>query len=99
MARDAYNGVVLWQVMFPDWHPIYIRDKETPVQIQRRLAAVGDVVYCTPGYSAPITALRCGHRHGDQEPTRAPQRLWSSCMTGASCTSSRATSPTSRTAR
>ncbi|MCX5772952.1 MAG: PQQ-binding-like beta-propeller repeat protein, partial [Candidatus Hydrogenedentes bacterium] len=57
MARDAYNGVVLWRVMFPDWHPILIRDKETPVQIQRRLAAVGDVVYCTPGYSAPITAF------------------------------------------
>ena len=25
------------------------------MQIQRRLAAVGDVVYCTPGYAAPIT--------------------------------------------
>ena len=55
VARDAYNGVVLWRVMFSDWHPIYIRNKEMPVQIQRRLAAVGNVVYCTPGYSAPIT--------------------------------------------
>jgi outer membrane protein assembly factor BamB len=55
VARDAYNGVVLWKVSFSDWHPIYIRNKEMPVQIQRRLAAVGDVVYCTPGYSAPIT--------------------------------------------
>jgi hypothetical protein len=57
VARDAYNGVVLWQVAFADWHPIYIRDKETPVQIQRRLAAVGDVVYCTPGYTGPITVF------------------------------------------
>ena len=57
VARDAYNGVVLWRVMFSDWHPIYIRNKEMPVQIQRRLAAVGDVVYCTPGYSAPITVF------------------------------------------
>ena len=55
VARDAYNGVVLWRVPFADWHPIYIRNKEMPVQLQRRLAAVGDVVYCTPGYSAPIT--------------------------------------------
>jgi len=55
VARDAYNGVILWRVMFADWHPIYIRDKETPVQIQRRAAAVDDVVYCTPGYTAPIT--------------------------------------------
>lgn len=57
VARDAFNGVVLWKVMFSDWHPIYIRNKEMPVQIQRRLAAVGDVVYCTPGYSAPITCF------------------------------------------
>jgi outer membrane protein assembly factor BamB len=55
VARDAYNGIVLWRVMFPDWHPIYIRDKETPVQIQRRVAVVGDTVFCTPGYAAPIT--------------------------------------------
>jgi len=57
VARDAYNGVVLWRVMFSDWHPIYIRNKEMPVQIQRRLAAVGDIVYCTPGYTAPITVF------------------------------------------
>jgi len=57
VARDAYNGVILWRVMFSDWHPIYIRNKEMPVQIQRRLAAVGDVVYCTPGYTAPITVF------------------------------------------
>jgi len=57
VARDAYNGVILWRVMFADWHPIYIRNKEMPVQIQRRVAAVGDVVYCTPGYTAPITVF------------------------------------------
>ncbi len=55
VARDAYNGIVLWRVMFPDWHPIHTRDKEMPVQIQRRLAVVGDSVFCTPGYSAPVT--------------------------------------------
>ena len=57
VARDAYNGIVLWRVMFTDWHPIYIRNKEMPVQLQRRVAAIGDVVYCTPGYSSPITAF------------------------------------------
>jgi outer membrane protein assembly factor BamB len=57
VVRDAFNGIVLWEVAFPDWHPIYTRDKETPVQIQRRLVAVGDTVYCTPGYKAPITAF------------------------------------------
>ena len=57
VARDAYNGVILWRVMFADWHPTYIRNKEMPVQIQRRVVAVGDVVYCTPGYTAPITVF------------------------------------------
>jgi len=57
VARDAFNGIVLWQRPFPDWHPVNIRTKQTPVQLQRRLAAIGDVVYCTPGYSAPVTAL------------------------------------------
>jgi len=57
VARDAFNGIVLWQLPFPDWHPVNIRTKQTPVQLQRRLAAIGDVVYCTPGYSAPVTAF------------------------------------------
>jgi len=57
VARDAFNGMVLWQRRFPDWHPINIPTKNTPVQLQRRLAAIGEVVYCTPGYNAPITAL------------------------------------------
>ena len=56
VSRDAYNGVVLWKVMFKDWHPIIIRMKNTPVQLQRRLVAVNDTVYCTPGYTEPITA-------------------------------------------
>lgn len=57
VARDAFNGIVLWRQPFPDWHPVNIRTKQTPVQLQRRLAVIGDVVYCTPGYSAPVTAM------------------------------------------
>jgi len=57
VARDAFNGVVLWQRPFPDWQPVNIYIKFTPAQLQRRLAAVGEVVYCTPGFSAPVTAL------------------------------------------
>jgi len=60
VARDAFNGIVLWQRPFPDWHPVNIHTKDTPVQLQRRLAAIGDVVYCTPGYSAPVTAFDAG---------------------------------------
>ncbi|HUV66784.1 MAG TPA: PQQ-binding-like beta-propeller repeat protein [Sedimentisphaerales bacterium] len=57
VARDAFNGIVLWQRPFPDWHPVNIRTKLTPVQLQRRLAAIGDTIYCTPGFYAPVTAL------------------------------------------
>jgi outer membrane protein assembly factor BamB len=57
VARDAFNGIVLWQRPFPDWQPVNIYTKFTPAQLQRRLVAAGEVVYCTPGLSAPVTAL------------------------------------------
>jgi len=57
VARDAFNGTLLWQRSFPDWQPVNIYTKFTPAQIQRRLVALRDTVYCTPGLSAPITAL------------------------------------------
>ena len=57
VARDAFNGIVLWQRRFPDWHPINLYIKHLTAQIMRRVAAIGDTVYCTPGYSAPITAF------------------------------------------
>ena len=44
-----------WRVIFSNWHPFSISTTEMPVQIQRSVAAVGAVVYCTPGYAAPIT--------------------------------------------
>ena len=57
VARDAFNGIVLWQRRFPDWQPVNIYTKFTPAQLQRRLVAVGDTVYCTPGLSAAVTAM------------------------------------------
>jgi len=57
VARDAFNGIVLWQRRFPDWHPINLYIKHLTAQIMRRLVVIGDTVYCTPGYSAPITAF------------------------------------------
>ncbi|RMF91817.1 MAG: methyltransferase domain-containing protein [Planctomycetota bacterium] len=55
VARDGFNGIVLWKKRLPDWQPVNIRTKHMPVQIQRRLVAVGDRLYCTPGYDAPIS--------------------------------------------
>ena len=45
------------QQCYNDWHPVNIYIKFTPAQLQRRLAAIGDTVYCTPGLSAPVTTL------------------------------------------
>ena len=56
ICRDAFSGIELWRISFPDWHSTLIYDKNMPVQLQRRCAAIGDTVYCTPGYFAPITA-------------------------------------------
>ena len=57
VARDAFNGIVLWQRRFPDWHPMNLYIKHLTAQIMRRVAVIGDTVYCTPGYSAPITVF------------------------------------------
>jgi outer membrane protein assembly factor BamB len=57
ICRDAFSGIELWRVPFPDWHSTLIYDKDMPVQLQRRCAAIGDTVYCTPGYFAPVTAF------------------------------------------
>jgi outer membrane protein assembly factor BamB len=57
IARDAFNGIVLWRHNFPDFEPATRYIKDMAVQLQRRLAAIGDTVYCTPGLNAPVTAF------------------------------------------
>ncbi|NQU22362.1 MAG: PQQ-binding-like beta-propeller repeat protein [Candidatus Nealsonbacteria bacterium] len=57
VARDAFNGVALWKHDFPDWEPVTRYIKDMAVQLQRRLAAIGETVYCTAGLGAPVTAF------------------------------------------
>ena len=57
VARDAFNGVLLWRHPFAVWEPVTRHIKSTPIQLQRRLAAIGDTVYCTPGFETPVTAF------------------------------------------
>ena len=57
VARDAFNGVGLWTHPFPDWEPVTRYVKDIAIQLQRRVAAVGDTVYGTPGLEAPLTAF------------------------------------------
>jgi outer membrane protein assembly factor BamB len=57
IARDAFNGTVLWKRPIPEWNTHRWPLKSGPAQITRRLAAVGDTVYVTLGLDAPLTAL------------------------------------------
>lgn len=63
VARDAFNGTLLWRRAAPDWEPaMWPGDKGGglsggPTDYRRRLVAVGDQVFVTLGYNAPVTAI------------------------------------------
>jgi outer membrane protein assembly factor BamB len=57
VARDAFNGTVLWKRPIPNWHTRLWPAKSGPAQLPRRLVAVGDTVYVALGLDAPLTAL------------------------------------------
>ena len=57
VARDAFNGVRLWEREISSWE-YHLRDfRSGPADIARRLVAVGDRVYVTLGYGQPVVAL------------------------------------------
>jgi len=57
IARDAFNGILLWKRDVPTWvtHLFYFRSG--PAQLPRRLVSVGDRVYATLGLDAPVSML------------------------------------------
>jgi len=64
VARDAFNGVLLWKVPirrwgWREWKSSWFtaRPGDIPLNIQKRLVAEGDKVYVTLGYQAPVTEL------------------------------------------
>jgi len=64
VARDAFNGKLLWKRPIPKWgwsqwsgHSYGHGRWNLPTHIARRLVAVGDRVYVTLGFNAPLTAL------------------------------------------
>lgn len=57
IARDAFNGVVLWKRPLSDWHTQLYPYKSGPAQLPRRLVAVDDRVYVTLGLEKPLTAI------------------------------------------
>jgi outer membrane protein assembly factor BamB/ubiquinone/menaquinone biosynthesis C-methylase UbiE len=70
VARDAFNGILLWKVPIKDWgwrewKPSWFtpRPGDIPLNIQKRLVATGDKVYVTLGYRAAVSELDA--RRGD----------------------------------
>ncbi len=64
VARDAFNGVHLWKVPIRRWgwrewkHSWFnTRPGDIPLNIQKRLVAIGDHVFATLGYHAPVSKL------------------------------------------
>ena len=62
VARDAFNGLELWRKPMDMWGWKAWSDEWTcrftiPTHIPRRLVAVGDRVYVTLGFNAPLTEL------------------------------------------
>ncbi len=57
VARDAFNGTLLWKQSIAEWFPHIVSWGATPRQLQRKLVAVGDRVYVTLGLHAPLSAV------------------------------------------
>lgn len=57
LARDAFNGTLLWKRDLPTWWTRLWPLKSGPVQLTRRLVAVDPHVYVTLGLHAPVSCL------------------------------------------
>jgi outer membrane protein assembly factor BamB len=57
VARDAFNGVILWKRPVGPWEGQLRGFRSGPAELTRRLVAVNDRVYVTLGYGKPVAAL------------------------------------------
>ena len=63
VARDAFNGTLLWRRPAPEWEPsAWPGDmggglSGGPVDYRRRIVAAGDRLYVTLGYRGPVVQL------------------------------------------
>ncbi len=57
VARDAFNGVLLWKKPVTPWEDQLRPFRSGPAELPKRLVAVGDRVYATLGYGKPAVAL------------------------------------------
>jgi outer membrane protein assembly factor BamB len=57
VARDAFNGTILWKKDIQDWMHHLWPLKSGPTMLARRLVAAGDRVYVTLGINAPVKVM------------------------------------------
>jgi outer membrane protein assembly factor BamB len=57
LARDAFNGTMLWKRPLKDWQTEFWPLKSGPAQLPRRLVADEGMVFATLGINVPLTAL------------------------------------------
>jgi outer membrane protein assembly factor BamB len=57
VARDAFNGTLLWKKEIPVWSDHLRHFRAGPTHLPRRLVAVGDKVYVTLGLDGPVSIL------------------------------------------
>ncbi len=57
VARDAFNGCILWKRRIDPWQIHLWNLKSGPAQLPRRLVAVDDTVYVPLGLDKPLSAL------------------------------------------
>ncbi len=77
IARDAYNGTVLWKREMANWHTHLWPLKSGPAQLPRRLVAEGDRVYVTLRLDGPLVRLDAatGETLHTYERTRATEEI------------------------
>ena len=57
IARDGFNGTMLWKKPLTDWHPNNWPLKSGPGHLPRKLVAVGETVYVAAGLTEPVIAV------------------------------------------
>ena len=57
VARDAFNGTILWERRLSGWHTPLWPLKSGPAQLPRRLVAMGDRLYAMLGQEGPVSVL------------------------------------------
>ncbi|MFT4546131.1 MAG: outer membrane protein assembly factor BamB [Verrucomicrobiales bacterium] len=57
VARDAFNGVILWKKPIEKWHDQLWPLKSGPTQLAKRLVTSGDRVFVPLALNAPVSCL------------------------------------------